>query len=116
MPAENPPTAPDSLPKYLRKGLPKQDVPNLHTARDYIDQLLDWKQRPVEDDELPEKADPIEDESEGRRGTVVMEKVTCGDETCKCLRKGRNTVPTSISTIEKRTGRSPPIILTTSKY
>ena len=93
MPDETLPTAPDSLPKYLRKGLPNQDVPNLHAARDYIDELLDWKQRPVEDDELPEKADPIEDESEGRRGTVVMEKVTCGDETCKCLRKGEKHGP-----------------------
>ena len=93
MPDESPPTAPPSLPNYLADGLPKQDVPNLNAARDYIDELIQWKQRPVEDADLPEEAEPIEDESEGRRGTVVMEKVTCGDETCKCMKKGEKHGP-----------------------
>ena len=90
---ERPPTAPPSLPTYLADGLPKQDVGNLNAARDYIDELLVWKQRPVEEKDLPEEAEPIEDESEGRRGTVVMEKVTCGDETCKCMKKGEKHGP-----------------------
>ncbi|HET7324243.1 MAG TPA: DUF6788 family protein [Halococcus sp.] len=93
MSAENPPTAPESLPKYLRKGLPKQEVDTLTDARDFIDELIEWKQRPVEDDDLPKEAEPVDDESDERGGTVVMEKVTCGDETCKCMREGEKHGP-----------------------
>lgn len=90
---ETPPTAPSSLPNYLAEGLPKQDIGNLKAVRDYIDELLVWKQRPVEHEDIPDEADPVEDESEGRQGTVVMEKVTCGDETCKCMKQGEKHGP-----------------------
>ena len=93
MPAETPPTAPPSLPKYLAEGLPKQDVEKLSDAREFIDELIEWSQRPVEDDDLPEAAEPITDASDERRGTVVLEKVTCGDETGKCLREGKKHGP-----------------------
>jgi hypothetical protein len=93
MPVENPPTAPESLPKYLRKGLPKQEVGPLTDAREYIEELIERKQRPVEDDDLPEEAEPVDDDDEGRSGTVVMEKVTCGDETCKCMTEGEKHGP-----------------------
>jgi hypothetical protein len=82
---ENPPTAPESLPKYLREGLPKQDVGPLTDAREYIEELIEWKQRPVEDNDLPEEAESVDGGSNEGGGTVVMEKVTCGDETCKCM-------------------------------
>lgn len=39
MNSSDPPTAPASLPKYIRKGLPKQDRETLSEARDYIDLL-----------------------------------------------------------------------------
>jgi hypothetical protein len=93
MPEENPPGAPPSLPKYLRKGLPKQEVGALTDAREYINELIEWKQRPVEDDDLPEEAEPVDDESSGKGGTVVMEKVTCGDETCACMTEGKKHGP-----------------------
>ena len=85
MPAETPPSAPPSLPKYLAEGLPKQDVEALLDAREFIDELIEWKQRPVEEDDLPDSAEPVDGESDERTGTVVMEKVTCGDESCKCM-------------------------------
>lgn len=93
MPAENPPTAPPSLPNSLADGLPKQDIETLSDAHKYIEELIKWNQRPVEDDELPEEAEPVDDESDGRGGTVVMEKVTCGDETCKCMIEGKKHGP-----------------------
>jgi len=93
MPTENPPTAPPSLPKYLREGLPKQEVGSLTDAHEYIEELIEWKQRPVEDDDLPEEADPVDDDNDGVQGTVVMEKVTCGDETCKCMTEGKKHGP-----------------------
>ena len=56
MSAESPPTAPPSLPKYLTEGLPKQDVEALSDTREFIDELIEWKQRPVDEDDLPEAA------------------------------------------------------------
>jgi hypothetical protein len=85
MPRETPPTAPPSLPKYLAEGLPKQNVEVLSDACEYIDTLIEWKQRSVEDEDLPDSAEPVDGESDERTGTVVMEKVTCGDESCKCM-------------------------------
>jgi hypothetical protein len=92
MPIETPPTAPPSLPKYLAEGLPKQNVEALSDACEYIDDLIEWKQRSVEDDDLPDSAEPVDDE-DTERGTVVMERVTCGDETCKCMTKGEKHGP-----------------------
>ena len=94
MSPEKPPNAPKSLPKYLREGLPKQDRGTLLDAHEYIDELLEWTQQPIDDDELPDDADPInESDSSTKGGTVVMEKVTCGDETCKCMREGEKHGP-----------------------
>ena len=94
MASEEPPAAPASLPKYLRKGLPKQDRESLLETREYIDELLAWTQQPIDDGELPDDADPVnEDGSSPKGGTVVMEKVTCGDETCKCMKKGEKHGP-----------------------
>ena len=93
MPIESPLTAPPSLPKYLAEGLPKQDVKSLSDAREFIDELIEWSQRPVEEDDLPDSAEPVDDESDERTGTVVMEKVTCGDETCKCMTDGEKHGP-----------------------
>ena len=44
MPAETPPSAPPSLPKYLAEGLPKQDVETLSDVREFIHELIEWKQ------------------------------------------------------------------------
>ena len=94
MTSEEPPAAPGSLPKYLRKGLPKQERESLLETREYIDELLEWTQQPIDNDELPDDADPVdEDGRSAKGGTVVMEKVTCGDETCKCMKKGEKHGP-----------------------
>lgn len=88
MPTETPPKAPASLPNYLADGLPKQDTETLSATRDWIEELIAWNQRPVEGDELPDEAEPVDDDDE-QRGTVVLEKVTCGDETCACMTDGK---------------------------
>lgn len=94
MASDDPPPAPGSLPKYLRKGLPKQDRGVLLETREYIDELLEWTQQPIEDDDLPNDVDPVDEDGSSRKGgTVVMEKVTCGDETCKCIEKGEKHGP-----------------------
>ena len=77
------PKPPASLPKYLAEGLPKQDADTLRDAREYVDALIEYREQPVEPDELPDSAEPV-DRDDGGKGTVVKEKVKCGDETCKC--------------------------------
>jgi hypothetical protein len=82
---ENQPTAPASLPKYLADGLPKQNVETLEDARAFIDELIEYQQRPIDPDELPDSAEPIEDDNTDTTGTIVVENVTCGDENCSCM-------------------------------
>lgn len=73
---------PDSLPKYLAEGLPKQDRGTLQDARTYIDTLLDERDRSIEDDELPDESTVVERDPEGG-GTIVTERVKCGAD-CTC--------------------------------
>lgn len=74
---------PDSLPKYLAEGLPKQDHDTLEDIRKYVDALLEYKENltdePINENELPEGAEVIE---EGAKGTVYNEYCTCSDESC----------------------------------
>lgn len=74
------PTAPDSLPKYLVDGLPKQDTATLEDARNYIEALLEYRRQPVAADGLPDDAEPVDEDSEG---TLVKERVKCGAD-CTC--------------------------------
>ena len=78
------PTPPHSLPKYLAEGLPKQDTETLHDIHGYVEALIEHREQPVEEDELPETAEPVDDVDASGKGTVVKEKVKCGDDSCKC--------------------------------
>jgi hypothetical protein len=110
--SRDPPTAPPSLPKYL----PKQDTETLSDTREYLDKLIEWKQRPIDEDDLPEAAEPVDDESAERTGTVVMEKVTCGDETCKCMTDGEKHGPYKYQYYRKSDGTLTPSISTTNEF
>ena len=89
-----PPTAPPSLPNYLADGLPKQDDEALRDAREYIDELLaareQRRQEPVTEDDLPENAHLLENESSS---AVYLEYRTCGDTTCSCMSGGEKHGP-----------------------
>ena len=81
------PTAPDSLPKYLAEGIPKQDDQTLKDIRAFADALLEYRRQTVDPEELPDSADPVDTES-NKPGTVVAETVTCGDDSCHCTDPG----------------------------
>jgi hypothetical protein len=89
MPEQTEPPAPESLPNYLADGIPKQDDATLRDIRDFADALLDHRQQAVEPDDLPADAEPV-DSSGGGKGTIVKEKVTCGDESCNCSESDGN--------------------------
>lgn len=78
----DPPTAPASLPNYLADGLPKQDVETLEDVRDYVDELLEHRRRPVGPEELPDDVEPVDEDPDGG-GTLVKERVKCGAD-CTC--------------------------------
>jgi len=78
-----PPIAPDTLPKYLAEGLPKQDTETLEDVAEFVDALLEHRHQPVDVEELPADAEPVE-QDDGGNGTLVKERVKCGDDSCKC--------------------------------
>jgi hypothetical protein len=83
----NPPEAPESLPQYLAEGIPKQDDETLRDMLGYVEQLIDHRDREVDVDDIPDDADPVDTESNGK-GIIVEEKVKCGDESCHCMNGG----------------------------
>ena len=78
------PSPPASLPKYLAEGLPKQNTEALQEVQNYIEALIEYRDQSVDADELPEIAEPVDEPDNSENGTVVKEKVTCGDDSCKC--------------------------------
>lgn len=88
------PKEPSSLPNYLADGLPKQDDETLQKVQEYIDELLAAREQrqsePVTEDELPEDAQVLENESSG---AVYLEYRTCGDESCSCMSGGEKHGP-----------------------
>ncbi len=84
MTEENAPTAPESLPKYLADGIPNQDVETLEDLRDYVDAMIEHKQRPVDiEEEISDDAEVLEDDP-SEKGTIYARKQKCGDDSCHC--------------------------------
>jgi hypothetical protein len=77
------PERPQSVPNYLAEGIPKQDLATLRDLRVYVETLIEYREQAVEEAALPDDAEPVDSEQDGK-GTVVKEKVQCGDSSCKC--------------------------------
>jgi hypothetical protein len=78
------PQPPDSLPQYLTEGVPKQNDGDLRSLQDWIDDLLEYRQDVAEEDIDVGKGESIESVEESSGGTVVIKKVNCGKDNCKC--------------------------------
>jgi len=78
------PPAPEGLPQYLAKGVPKQDDADLHALQDWIDDLLKYRQDVATEDIDAGGDESIEAVEESSEGTVVIKKVSCGKDNCKC--------------------------------
>lgn len=81
-----PPPAPESLPQYLTEGVPKQDDADLRALQDWIDDLLAYRQDVTAEDVEAGEDESIEAVEESSDGTVVIKKVSCGKDNCKCQR------------------------------
>lgn len=86
------PPPPTSLPNYLAGGLKKQDAETLRDVQIYVKELLEDLEREIPSAELPESSEPVADVDEGR-GTLVRERVKCGDESCHCMSGGEKHGP-----------------------
>jgi len=82
-----------SLPRSIsRKGSQSriQRQRRLYEIQSYVEATtasssLQNRDQSVDADELPEAAEPVDEPVDsGDNGTVVKEKVTCGDDSCKC--------------------------------
>ena len=82
------PTSPDSLPKYLAEGLPKQSSETLRDVQDWIDELLEYRDRPLEEDEVVDTGGQVKDVEQSSKGTVVVKKVPCGKDDCSTCPHG----------------------------
>ncbi len=85
---KTPPDPPDSLPKYLSEGLPKQNDETLREVQQWLDELLEYRDRPLEEKELANSDERVEDLEETSKGTIVVKKVPCGKETCSSCPHG----------------------------
>jgi len=80
------PIPPDGLPQYLAEGVPKQDDDTLRELQEWIHELLDYRQDVAADEIEVDEGEQIQDVQESSSGTVVIKKVSCGKENCKCQR------------------------------
>ena len=80
------PAPPDSLPQYLADGVPKQSDERLNDLRGWIDELLTYREDLSPDDIEPGAGEAIESVKEADAGTVVIKKVSCGKDGCRCQR------------------------------
>jgi len=78
------PLAPETLPQYLADGVPKQDDTDLRALQDWIDDLLEYRQDVAAGDIDAGQNESIEAVEESSEGTVVIKKVTCGKDNCRC--------------------------------
>ena len=80
------PSPPDGLPQYLAEGVPKQDDDALRALQGWIEELLSYRQDVAAEDIDADDGESIQAVEESSDGTVVIKKVSCGKDNCKCQR------------------------------
>jgi hypothetical protein len=80
------PRPPDELPQYLAEGVPKQDDDTLRALQEWIDELLAYRENVTAEDIDAADGESIQAVEKSSDGTVVIKRVTCGKDNCKCQR------------------------------
>jgi len=80
------PSAPSSLPQCIAECVPKQDGEDLRALQNWIDELLAYRQDVAAEDIDVDEDESVETIEESSGGTVVIKKVSCGKDNCKCQR------------------------------
>lgn len=79
--ANETPTPPESLPKYLAEGMDKQDDDTLHDVIAFAEELIEH--RAQAEPEIPDNAEIVKENTD-KGGSVVEEMVVCGKDGCRC--------------------------------
>ena len=83
------PSAPASVPKYVREGVEAQDTPTLREIAAWCEELADYReQRSIEVDDEEELVDVENGGGDESVGTTVIKKVPCGKENCSTCPHG----------------------------
>ena len=82
------PVPPESLPKYLSEGIPKQDSETLREAQQWINEVIEYRKRPLDEGEIVDTGEQVEDVEQSSKGTVVVKKVPCGKDNCSTCPHG----------------------------
>lgn len=82
------PSPPDSLPKYIADGIPKQDTETLRNLQKWIDELLEYRADVVAEDIEGDSDQEIQDVDSSDGTTTVIKKVPCGKDACSTCPHG----------------------------
>lgn len=94
---DNPPPAPESIPNYIADGIQKRKTPGqLKAIEEYAErcrvELERRENAEITDSDISDDEDVIDIEETGE-GTVVIKKITCGKENCRCMKDGEKHGP-----------------------
>jgi len=87
MPVDQP-QPPESVPKYITEGVPKQDDTTLRELQSWIDDLIEYRSDiSAEDIEVSEE-ESLEAVDDSGETTTVIKKVPCGKDACSTCPHG----------------------------
>jgi len=87
MPVDQP-QPPESVPKYIAEGVPKQDDTTLHELQSWIDDLIEYRSDiSAEEIEVSEE-ESLEAVDDSGETTTVIKKVPCGKDACSTCPHG----------------------------
>lgn len=81
------PVSPESVPKYVREGIERQEYGTLRDIAQWAEKLAEWKEREVDVDEIEgnlEADEQLDDVVDEGGGTIVTKKVPCGKDCSGC--------------------------------
>lgn len=87
---EEKPSPPDTVPKYIREGIEKQDVETLRDIIEYASLMEEWHTN-LQSEEIDEETgeDEVIVETEGKQGyTEVVKMIPCGKDACSSCPHG----------------------------
>lgn len=82
------PSPPDSLPKYIIEGVPKQDNESLRDLQAWIDDIVDYRNDISAEDIEADEGEKIEEVDDSGTKTKVIKKVPCGKDACSTCPHG----------------------------
>jgi hypothetical protein len=78
------PDPPEGVPDYVTEPIQRQDLESLNRIRNYLDRLIDARERGPDVEEELEEGEKLVEKEEGDGYTRVVKKVKCGKNCSGC--------------------------------